>query len=163
MVSKESRQKVRVKKHMKMRNRFSGTAERPRLAVFRSNNHMYAQIIDDTVGNTLVAASTLEKDVAAQLEKTNDVNADALGTVLALAGLATGKIGRVGQGLMIKGQQSMSSDWNKATSVIINRSQNTIKVNERLFKNQVYAADEDFDFVVDFIKKHVSEKCKISE
>ena len=63
MVSKESRQKVRVKKHMKIRNRFSGTAERPRLAVFRSNNHMYAQIIDDTVGNTLVAASTLEKEV----------------------------------------------------------------------------------------------------
>ena len=58
MVSKESRQKVRVKKHMKIRNRFSGTAERPRLAVFRSNNHMYAQIIDDTVGNTLVAASS---------------------------------------------------------------------------------------------------------
>ena len=54
MVSKESRQKVRVKKHMKIRNRFSGTAERPRLAVFRSNNHMYAQIIDDTVGNTLL-------------------------------------------------------------------------------------------------------------
>ena len=84
MVSKESRQKVRVKKHMKMRNRFSGTAERPRLAVFRSNNHMYAQIIDDTVGNTIVAASTLEKDVKAQLEKTNDVNAAAyLGTVIA--------------------------------------------------------------------------------
>ena len=54
MVSKESRQLVRAKKHMKIRNRFSGTAERPRLAVFRSNNHMYAQIIDDTVGNTLV-------------------------------------------------------------------------------------------------------------
>ena len=69
MVSKESRQKVRVKKHMKIRNRFSGTAERPRLAVFRSNNHMYAQIIDDTVGNTLVAASTLEKSVKAELEK----------------------------------------------------------------------------------------------
>ncbi len=84
MVSKESRQKVRVKKHMKIRNRFSGTAERPRLAVFRSNNHMYAQIIDDTVGNTIVAASTLEKDIKAQLEKTNDVNAAAyLGTVIA--------------------------------------------------------------------------------
>ena len=55
MVSKESRQLVRAKKHMKIRNRFSGTAERPRLAVFRSNNHMYAQIIDDTVGNTLVS------------------------------------------------------------------------------------------------------------
>ena len=64
MVSKESRQKVRIKKHKRIRNRFSGTTERPRLAVFRSNNHMYAQIIDDTVGNTLVAASTLEKEVA---------------------------------------------------------------------------------------------------
>ena len=84
MVSKESRQKVRVKKHMKIRNRFSGTAERPRLAVFRSNNHMYAQIIDDTVGNTLVAASTVEKEVKEQLEKTNNVDAAAyLGTVIA--------------------------------------------------------------------------------
>ena len=63
MVSKKSRSEVRRKKHMKLRNRFSGTAERPRLAVFRSNNHMYAQIIDDTVGNTLVAASTLEKGI----------------------------------------------------------------------------------------------------
>ena len=84
MVRKESRQEIRVKKHMKIRNRFSGTAERPRLAVFRSNNHMYAQIIDDTVGNTLVAASTLEKAVKAELEKTNNVDAAAyLGTVIA--------------------------------------------------------------------------------
>ena len=58
MVSKKSRSEIRVKKHTRLRNRFAGTAERPRLAVFRSNNHMYAQIIDDTVGNTLVAAST---------------------------------------------------------------------------------------------------------
>ncbi len=63
MVSKESRTEIRVKKHRRLRNRFSGTAERPRLAVFRSNNHMYAQIIDDTVGNTLVSACTLQKDV----------------------------------------------------------------------------------------------------
>ena len=83
MVRKESRQKVRVKKHMRIRNRFSGTAERPRLAVFRSNNHMYAQIIDDTVGNTLVAASTTEKEIKAELEKTNNVDAAAyLGTVI---------------------------------------------------------------------------------
>ena len=67
MVSKKSRAEIRIKKHNRMRNRFSGTAERPRLAVFRSNNHMYAQIIDDTVGNTLVAASTLDKDVKAEL------------------------------------------------------------------------------------------------
>ena len=91
MVSKESRQKVRVKKHMKIRNRFSGTAERPRLAVFRSNNHMYAQIIDDTVGNTLVAASTVEKAVKAELEKTNNVDAAAyLGTVIAKRALDKG-------------------------------------------------------------------------
>ena len=84
MVKKESRQEVRVKKHNRIRNRFSGTAERPRLSVFRSNNHMYAQIIDDTVGNTLVSACTLEKDVKAELEKTNNVDAAAyLGTVIA--------------------------------------------------------------------------------
>ena len=91
MVSKKSRSEVRVNKHKKLRNRFSGTAERPRLAVFRSNNHMYAQIIDDTVGNTLVAASTLEKDVKAELEKTNNVDAAAyLGTVIAKRALEKG-------------------------------------------------------------------------
>ena len=91
MVSKESRQEVRVKKHMRIRNRFSGTAERPRLAVFRSNNHMYAQIIDDTVGNTLVSASTLEKSVKAELEKTNNVDAAAyLGTVIAKRAIEKG-------------------------------------------------------------------------
>ena len=91
MVSKESRQKVRVKKHMRIRNRFSGTAERPRLAVFRSNNHMYAQIIDDTVGNTLVAASTVEKEVRAELEKTKNVDAAAyLGTVIAKRAIEKG-------------------------------------------------------------------------
>ena len=83
MVSKESRSKVRVNKHRRIRNRFAGTAQRPRLAVFRSNNHMYAQIIDDTVGHTLVAASTLDKEVKAELEKTNDVAAAAyVGTVI---------------------------------------------------------------------------------
>ena len=91
MVSKECRADIRVKKHMRIRNRFSGTAERPRLAVFRSNNHMYAQIIDDTVGNTLVAASTLEKEVKAELEKTNNVDAAAyLGTVIAKRALDKG-------------------------------------------------------------------------
>ena len=91
MVSKKSRAEVRIKKHNRMRNRFSGTAERPRLSVFRSNNHMYAQIIDDTVGNTLVSASTLEKDVKAELTKTNNVDAAAyLGTVIAKRALEKG-------------------------------------------------------------------------
>lgn len=91
MVSKESRSKVRINKHRKLRNRFTGTPARPRLAVFRSNNHMYAQIIDDTVGNTLVSASTLQKDVKAELEKTNDVAAATyLGTVIAKKALEKG-------------------------------------------------------------------------
>jgi large subunit ribosomal protein L18 len=77
MVSKKSKAELRAKKHMRIRNRVNGTSERPRLAVFRSNDHMYAQIIDDTVGNTLVAASTTEKAVKAELNKTNDVEAAA--------------------------------------------------------------------------------------
>ena len=91
MVSKESRSKVRAKKHMRLRSRLSGTAEKPRLAVFRSNNHMYAQIIDDTVGNTLVSASTVQKEVKAELEKTNNVDAAAyLGKVIAERALDKG-------------------------------------------------------------------------
>ena len=91
MVSKKSRSVVRVNKHRKLRNRFSGTAERPRLAVFRSNNHMYAQIIDDTVGKTLVSASTVQKEVKAELEKTNNVDAAAyLGTVIAKRAIEAG-------------------------------------------------------------------------
>ena len=91
MVSKKSRVEARVKKHRRVRNHISGTAARPRLSVYRSNNHMYAQIIDDTVGNTLVSASTLEKDVKAELEKTNNVEAAAkLGTVIAKKALDKG-------------------------------------------------------------------------
>lgn len=91
MINKKSRSEVRAKKHRRLRNRISGTASTPRLAVFRSNNHMYAQIIDDTVGNTLVAASTLEKDVKAELEKTNNVEAAAyLGKVIAEKAKAKG-------------------------------------------------------------------------
>ena len=91
MVSKESRTEVRVQKHRRMRSRISGTTERPRLAVFRSNNHMYAQIIDDTVGKTLVSASTLQKEVKAALEKSNNVEAAAHhGTVIARRARAKG-------------------------------------------------------------------------
>ena len=91
MVNKQSRALAREKKHRRLRNHLSGTAARPRLAVFRSNNHMYAQIIDDTVGNTIVAASTLDKEVKAELEKTNNVDAAAkLGTVIAKKALDKG-------------------------------------------------------------------------
>ena len=83
MVSKQSRSEIRRKKHYRLRNRFAGTAERPRLAVFRSNNHMYAQIIDDSVGHTLASASTVEKEIKAELENTDTVDAAAyVGTVI---------------------------------------------------------------------------------
>ena len=78
MVTKKNRSEVRAKKHMRVRNRISGTPEKPRLAVFRSNSHIYAQIIDDTVGNTLVSASTMDKEVKSACDKTNDVNAAAV-------------------------------------------------------------------------------------
>jgi len=55
MIRKTPRKSIRVKKHWRMRHKINGTPERPRLSVFRSTNHIYAQIIDDTVGNTLVA------------------------------------------------------------------------------------------------------------
>lgn len=91
MIKKKSRAAVRVKKHNRMRFHIAGTAAKPRLAVFRSNNHMYAQIIDDAEGKTLVAASTTEKDVKSELEKTNNVEAAAyVGTVIAKRALEAG-------------------------------------------------------------------------
>ena len=91
MIKKQSRSEVRAKKHMKVRKRLSGTAERPRLGVFRSNSHMYAQVIDDTAGNTLVSASTLQKEVKDGLEKTNNIEAAAkLGGVIAKRALDKG-------------------------------------------------------------------------
>ena len=91
MISKKSRTQVREKKHMKLRNRFSGTAERPRLAVYRSNMHIYAQIIDDDAQKTLVSASTVQKDIKAELEKTNDVAAAAyVGKIVAQRAIEAG-------------------------------------------------------------------------
>ena len=75
MIKKVSRAQVRQKKHRRMRNNIAGTASKPRLSVFRSNKHMYAQIIDDSTGRTIVSASTTQKDVKSQLEKTNDTAA----------------------------------------------------------------------------------------
>ena len=63
MVSKESRARIREDKHRRIRHRLAGTALRPRLAVFRSNKNMYAQIIDDEKGITLVSASSLDKEL----------------------------------------------------------------------------------------------------
>lgn len=89
MVSKRNKAELRQKKHERLRNRFSGTPERPRLSVFRSDKHMYAQIIDDVAGNTLCAASTLDKDV--NLENTSNIEAaQYVGKAIAEKALAKG-------------------------------------------------------------------------
>ena len=91
MVKKTSRSEVRENKHRRIRSRLSGTPEKPRLAVFRSNNHMYAQVIDDEAGNTIVSASTVQEDVKKGLEKTNNVEAaKKLGEVIAKKALDNG-------------------------------------------------------------------------
>ena len=66
MISKPDKNKVRQKRHYRVRAKLSGTAECPRLNVFRSNKNIYAQIIDDVAGVTLVSASTLDKDITTE-------------------------------------------------------------------------------------------------
>ena len=61
MIKRPDTRAQRMKRHARARGKISGTAERPRLSVFRSENHIYAQVIDDVAGNTLVSASTVEK------------------------------------------------------------------------------------------------------
>lgn len=73
MITKPSKNAVRKKRHARVRTKISGTPERPRLAVFRSNKHIYAQLIDDTNGVTLVSASTLDKEI--NLESTSNKEA----------------------------------------------------------------------------------------
>ncbi len=91
MIKKKTRAEVRAKKHKRLRFHLAGTAARPRLAVFKSNKHIYAQIIDDDAQRTLCAASTVEKDIKANLEKTSDVAAaTAVGKAIAEKALAAG-------------------------------------------------------------------------
>ncbi len=91
MIKKKSRSEVREKKHKRLRFHLAGTAERPRLAVFRSNKHMYAQIIDDDAQVTLCAASTTEKAIKDELSKTGDIEAaKAVGKVIAERALEKG-------------------------------------------------------------------------
>lgn len=81
MVKKTDRKMERSRRHARVRRKISGTAERPRLCVYRSNTNLYVQIIDDVAENTLVAASTLDKDI-----KTKHANKEAakeLGTLIA--------------------------------------------------------------------------------
>ena len=75
MIKTPARKIARKRRHLRIRNKVAGTVEMPRLTVFRSNKHMYAQIIDDVAGHTLCASSTQEKDLAAKLNNTSDVEA----------------------------------------------------------------------------------------
>ena len=91
MISKIDKNAERIKRHKRIRNRISGTQQRPRLCVYRSDKHIYAQIIDDTVGKTLCAASTVEKEIAAQVaELTKSDAAKAVGKALAQKAIALG-------------------------------------------------------------------------
>nr|WP_083830688.1 50S ribosomal protein L18 [Thermanaerovibrio velox] len=75
MISERSRSTMRELRHRRLRRELAGTPERPRLAVFRSLKHIYAQIIDDQAGHTLVSASTMERDLRGELKSTGDQNA----------------------------------------------------------------------------------------
>ena len=77
MISKPDKNKIRQKRHARVRGKISGTADRPRLNVFRSNKNIYAQVIDDVAGVTLVSASTLDKEIdgGTKVEKAQKVGA----------------------------------------------------------------------------------------
>lgn len=75
MIKRQDKKAVKAKKHLRVRKRVTGSPERPRLAVFRSLNHIYAQIINDVDGTTLVAASSLEKDLRDKVEFGGNVEA----------------------------------------------------------------------------------------
>ena len=81
MVKKTDKKMERTRRHIRVRRKISGTAERPRLCVYRSNTNLYVQVIDDVAGNTLVAASTLDKEI--KTKHSNKEAAKELGTLIA--------------------------------------------------------------------------------
>ena len=91
MIKRPDTRGQRIKRHQRVRGKISGTPERPRLSVFRSESNIYAQIIDDVAGNTLVAASTVEKDIMAQIAELDKKGAGQLvGKVIAERALEKG-------------------------------------------------------------------------
>ena len=83
-------EQIRLRRKASIRKRVHGTTERPRLSVFRSAKHIYAQVIDDTTSSTLVSASTLAKELAGENEKTKRELAELVGASIAKACLAKG-------------------------------------------------------------------------
>ena len=67
MITKGDKNKARVKRHLRVRKKINGTTQRPRLSVFRSSKHIYAQLIDDVLGVTVASASTFDKELAGQV------------------------------------------------------------------------------------------------
>jgi len=91
LIKKPDRKLLRAKRHLRVRKKISGTAERPRLNVFRSLKHIYAQIIDDDRGITLVSASTLSPELRGQLKSgSNKEAAAAVGRLVAQKALERG-------------------------------------------------------------------------
>lgn len=91
MIQKPNKKVTRMKRHLRIRRRLTGTQERPRLCVYRSNKHIYVQIIDDSEAKTLVAASTLDKELQGKVEKTwNRDGAKAVGELIAQRAKAKG-------------------------------------------------------------------------
>lgn len=86
MIKKTDRKLERTRRHIRVRTKVSGTAERPRLCIYRSNSNIYAQIIDDVAGNTLVSASTLDKEV--KTKKSNIEAAKEVGALIAKRAVA---------------------------------------------------------------------------
>ena len=91
MITKKDKNADRIIRHARVRKKVSGTAARPRLCVYRSTNHIYAQVIDDVKGNTLCAASTVEKDIAAKVaERSKSDAAKVVGAAIAEKAQALG-------------------------------------------------------------------------
>lgn len=81
MITKTNRKLERDRRHLRVRKKISGTADRPRLCVYRSNNNLFVQVIDDVQGNTIVSASTLDKEV--KVKHSNKEAAKEVGTLIA--------------------------------------------------------------------------------
>ncbi len=91
MISKVDRKVAREKRHMRIRRRMTGSSDRPRLCIYRSNKHIYAQIVDDTQAHTLVAASSLDSELTDKLKKTwNKDSAEAVGELVAKRAMKKG-------------------------------------------------------------------------
>ena len=91
MFKKANKNELRKKRHLRVRSRLNGTPERPRLNVYRSTNNIYVQVIDDSKSYTIVSASTIDKELKSQLERTgNKEAAKAVGTLIAKRALEKG-------------------------------------------------------------------------